>query len=144
MKRPQKNNHIRDFFINTSLLSHVMREPFFSICENKDADQLHGDQRLCFRYTDSTVHLLPKSEFPPVAVQPGLCWTWSKTPRPVFSGQGSNVKFFLHQPSVASAPIPMSCGLQCCKISIFSDTNKSAIINLQFDYRGFRYITVYL
>ena len=43
-----------------------MRKPAFCKCENKDADQLRGnpeaDQRLCFRYTDSTVPLLPKSE----------------------------------------------------------------------------------
>ena len=43
-----------------------MRKPVFCICENKDADQLRGnreaDQRLCFRYTDSTIPLLPKSE----------------------------------------------------------------------------------
>ena len=43
-----------------------MRKPAFCICENKDADQLHGnreaDQHLCFRYTDSTIPLLPKSE----------------------------------------------------------------------------------
>ena len=43
-----------------------MRKPAFCICENKGADQLRGnreaDQRLCFRYTDSTIHLLPKSE----------------------------------------------------------------------------------
>ena len=43
-----------------------MRKPAFCICENKDADQLHGsrevDQRLCFRYTDSTIPLLPKSK----------------------------------------------------------------------------------
>ena len=43
-----------------------MRKPDFCICENKDADQLRGnrqaDQRLCFRYTDSTVPLLSKSE----------------------------------------------------------------------------------
>ena len=36
------------------------------LCENKDADQLRdnreADQRLCFRYTDSTIPLLPKSE----------------------------------------------------------------------------------
>ena len=42
----------------------VMRKPFFCICENKDADQLRGnreaDQRLCFRYTASTIPLLPK------------------------------------------------------------------------------------
>ena len=38
----------------------------FFICENKDADQLRGnreaDQRLCFRYTDSTIPLLSISE----------------------------------------------------------------------------------
>ena len=40
-----------------------MRKPAFCICENKDADQLRGnceadaDQRLCFRYTDSTIPL---------------------------------------------------------------------------------------
>ena len=43
-----------------------MRKPTFCICENKDADQLRGnreaDQRLCFRYTDSTIPLLPLSE----------------------------------------------------------------------------------
>ena len=47
-------------------LSSVVRKPAFYICENKDADQLRGnseaDQRLCFRYTDSTIPLLPKSE----------------------------------------------------------------------------------
>ena len=46
----------------------------------KDADQLRGnreaDQRLCFRYTDSTIPLLFKSEISSpspssVAVQPG-------------------------------------------------------------------------
>ena len=43
-----------------------MRKPTFSVCENKDADQLRGnreaDQRLCFRYKDSTIPLLSKSE----------------------------------------------------------------------------------
>ena len=47
-------------------LSLVMRKPAFYICENKDADQLRGnreaDQRLCFRYIDSTIPLLSKSE----------------------------------------------------------------------------------
>ena len=47
-------------------LSLVMRKPALRICENKDADQLPGnreaDQRLCFRYTDSTIPLLSKSE----------------------------------------------------------------------------------
>ena len=47
-------------------MSLVVRKPAFCICENKDADQLRGDreadQRLCFRYTDSTIPLLPSSE----------------------------------------------------------------------------------
>ena len=41
-------------------------KPAFCICENKDADQLRGnreaDQRLCFRYMDSTIPLLAKSK----------------------------------------------------------------------------------
>ena len=64
-----------------------MRKPTICIGENKDADQLRGDreadQRLCFRYMDSTIPLLLKSEissFYPasVTVQPGLCRTWSE------------------------------------------------------------------
>ena len=47
-------------------MSRVVRKPDFCICKNKDADQLRGkreaDQRLCFRYTDSTIPLLPKYE----------------------------------------------------------------------------------
>ena len=47
-------------------LCHDVRKPDFCICQNKDADQLRGnreaDQRLCFRYTDSTITILPKSE----------------------------------------------------------------------------------
>ena len=47
-------------------LSRLMGKPTICICENKDADQLRGnreaDQRLCFRYSDSTIPLLLKSE----------------------------------------------------------------------------------
>ena len=47
-------------------MSRVMRKPTFDICENKDADQLRGnreaDQPLCFRYIDSIIPLLSKSE----------------------------------------------------------------------------------
>ena len=47
-------------------MSRIVRKPAFCICENKDADQLRGnceaDQRLCFRYIDSTIPLLPKYE----------------------------------------------------------------------------------
>ena len=50
------------FFIDAAIiLSLVMRQPAFCICENKDADQLReADQRLCFRYIPSTISLLPK------------------------------------------------------------------------------------
>ena len=47
-------------------MSLCVRKPTICLCENKDADQLRGDreadQRLCFRYTDSTISLLLKSE----------------------------------------------------------------------------------
>ena len=76
-----------------------MRKPTIWICKNKDADQLRGnreaDQRLCFRYSDSTIPLLPKykisSLYPSqVAVQPGLCQTWSESTLLVFLRRGSN------------------------------------------------------
>ena len=75
-------------------MSRVMRKPMFCICENKDADQLRGnreaDQRLCFRYIDSRIPLLSVSEISSlkpssVAIQPGLCQTWSETRTLVFS-----------------------------------------------------------
>ena len=53
-------------------MNRVMKKPTFCICENKDTDQLRGydqlrgnreaDQRLCFRYIDSTIPLLSKSK----------------------------------------------------------------------------------
>ena len=48
-------------------MSRIIRKPMFCICENKDADQLRGnreaDQRLCFRYIDSSmIPLLSKPE----------------------------------------------------------------------------------
>ena len=47
-------------------MSLLMRKPTICIWENNDADQLRGnreaDQRLCFRYLDSTIPLLLKSE----------------------------------------------------------------------------------
>ena len=68
-----------------------MRKTDFCICENKNADQLYreADQRLCFRYIDSTIPLLSKYEISSllpssVTVQPGLCQTRSETPKTVF------------------------------------------------------------
>ena len=47
-------------------MSLFVRKTAFCICENKDADQLRdnreADQPLCFRYIDSTILLLSKSE----------------------------------------------------------------------------------
>ena len=47
-------------------MSHPIGKPTICIGENKDADQLHGnreaDQRLCFRYWESTIPLLLKYE----------------------------------------------------------------------------------
>ena len=70
-----------------------MRKPAFCICENKGSDQLRADreadQSLCLRFTDSTIPLLPKYEIlslylSTVTVQPGLCQTWSETPKTGF------------------------------------------------------------
>ena len=71
-------------------MSPGVRKLTFCICENKDADNREADQRLCFRYLDSTIPLLPKYKISslspsPVAVQPGLFQTWSETTLFVFS-----------------------------------------------------------
>ena len=78
----------------------VVRKSAYCIWENKDADQLRGnweaDQRLCFRYIDSTIPLLTIYKFQAssqpscVVVQPGLCGAWSETPKTGFSQRGSN------------------------------------------------------
>ena len=81
-----------------------MGKPTICICENKDADQLRGnreaDQRLCFRYSDSTIPLLLKSEISgfwlfSVLVQAGLCQTCSETILLVFP-LGGSFQMFVH------------------------------------------------
>ena len=61
-----QSDHAALLFTTYDSISLVMRKPAFCICENKDADQLRGnrepDQRLCFRYIDTTIPLLSKSE----------------------------------------------------------------------------------
>ena len=73
-----------------------MGKPTICIGENKDADQLRGnreaDQRLCFRYSDSTITL--KSEISSfylfsVLVLAGLCRTCPETTLLVFPRGGS-------------------------------------------------------
>ena len=88
---------------------------FFCICENKDADQLRGnrkaDQRICFRYMDSTIPLLAKSEisslwlymYSPVCVEPG-----QKPRRLVFSQRGSFLSFRAEKSEVLSDDLQSS------------------------------------
>ena len=59
-------------------------EPVREKTNNLHGRKREADQRLCFRYTDSTFPplLIPKfSRFwvSSVTVQAGLCWTWSET-----------------------------------------------------------------
>ena len=75
-----------------------MRKPSFAYARTKTqisfaVTQLSGnreaDQRLCFRFIDSPIPLLPKSEISSlkpssVAVQPGLCGTWVETSKTGF------------------------------------------------------------
>ena len=105
-----------------------MRKPAFSICENKAADQLRGnreaDQRLCFRYIDSTIPLLSKSEissllsshllwlYSPVCVGPGR-----KPRRPVFSQRGSI--YLLGKELFTRLTVGSPCELSICNLSYF-------------------------
>ena len=57
-------------------MSPGVRKLTFCICENKDADNRVADQRLCFRYLDSTIPLLPKyKNFQPLAIT-SSCTAW--------------------------------------------------------------------
>ena len=89
-----------------------MGKPTNCIGENKGADQLRGnreaDQRLCFRYSDSTIPPLlnPKiSSFQLffVLVQAGLCRTCSETTFLVLPRGGS---FILTLQKTATIPKP--------------------------------------
>ena len=83
-------------------MSRDARKPDFCLCENKGADQLRGnreaDQRLCFRYMDSTFPplLIPKiSRFcvSSVTVQAGLSDLVGNPKLLVFTCIGSFVAF---------------------------------------------------
>ena len=66
-------------------MSRVIRKPAVCICENKDADQLHGYHAFVFAtWTVQSLYFLnPKyqasSHLLRLHVQPGLCQTWSET-----------------------------------------------------------------
>ena len=75
-------------------MSCIMRKLEFCLGKNKDADQLcsncTADQRLCFRYNDSTIPLLLKSKissFQPssVAAKAGLFQAWVRNTEDQFS-----------------------------------------------------------
>ena len=81
-----------------------MGKPTIYIGENKGADQLRSnceaDQRLCFRYSESTVPLLHISGISSfylfsALVQAGLCRTCSETALLVFPRAGSFIAWML-------------------------------------------------
>ena len=99
-----------------------MGKPTICIGENKGADQLRGnreaDQRLCFRYSDSTLPPLLNSKissFKPasVAVQAGLCQTCSETTLLVFPRGGS----FIMNVSSGLIHSLLQCSLSSCNYS---------------------------
>ena len=71
----------------------------FCLCENKDADQLCGnpeaDQGLCFRYTDSTIPLLPKSKisslYPSSVAVQSVCVGPGRKPQDRFSHKEAHI-----------------------------------------------------
>ena len=77
-------------------MSHIKKNLDFCLCENKGADQLYSnctvDHCLCFRYTDSTIPLVPISNISSVTVQADLCPNWSETVKIIFSRRCSYVK----------------------------------------------------
>ena len=81
LRRRRIASHISEMY-----LRRVMRKPVFCICENKGADQQccnqKADQRNCLRYIVHSIYFL-NPKFPKCldAVQPGLCRTWSETPK---------------------------------------------------------------
>ena len=56
--------YMTGYFCRSVYMSHVMRKQAFCICKNKEADQLRSYyakliSAFVFRYTDSTIPLLP-------------------------------------------------------------------------------------
>ena len=108
-----------EFVFTADDLNLVVRKPAFGICENKGADQLRSyyaaDQRICFRYIGCTIPLFSKSEVWPssVAVQPGLCRTWSETPK---TGFLTTRLIFLSDCDQSRGCIHFSCAKSYCSL----------------------------
>ena len=91
-KLEQKMNNSESFLLllkNLLKCTYEVLLPSQRYAKTKGADKLHGnraaDKGHCFRYIDSTIPLLPKSEISSLlpssqAVQPSLCQTWWETP----------------------------------------------------------------
>ena len=100
-----KQNHLEGRLLNRISLpehyiyDHRHEKTCFSLhMRNEGKDQLRGNpaayQRLCFRYIDGTIPLLPQTEIASlepssVTVQPSLGRTWSETQIQVFLGHSS-------------------------------------------------------
>ena len=52
---------------------------------------MYADQRLCFRYTDSTIPLISKSSHLPVIAKPGLCRGLVRNPEDRFSQNEAHI-----------------------------------------------------
>ena len=99
-----------------------MGKPTISIGENKGADQLRSnfeaDQRLCFRYTDSTIPplLIPKFRasslilrlYSPVCVGPGRnpnCWFSHAHAQIFFAYFGKTAEIETHEIKLLSSSV---------------------------------------
>ena len=97
-----------------------------------------ADQGLCLHSIDSTMPLLSKSKISSLwqssrAIQPGLCQTWSETPKTVFSQRDS---FFIRTRSVSTIPIVISTPQFCQSYAdfflVFFSTSQIFIFFLSF------------
>ena len=123
-------------------LSRAVRKLAFCICENKEADQLRGnreaDQRLCFRYIDSTIPLLFNTKFQAsshlvplyslVREGPGR-----KPRKPVFSQRGS---FFTKAPSEGSGrlgilAVTSAFSVRKNEVELYIINGKIMLLNLE-------------
>ena len=94
-------------------MSRITRKPKFRLCENKGADQLRSnceaDQRLCFRYLDSTIPLLPKSEISSFQPYKQVCVGPGRKPRRlVFSCRSSDLIFMICVMRILSSGFPIN------------------------------------
>ena len=65
---------------------HAQSTRRFLVCQDLN---FAADQRLCFRYIDSTVHFLSKCKAISCGCTAWFCRTWSETPKTIFSRRGS-------------------------------------------------------